>query len=97
MLFPEERLSRCAENLWNCYMILHRLLERETYFTRVQPVDPLSSCSLGRSLDGPSNEGNALLGVGEILAMEDLEFPVFLDKSVSDDSLVVECGPGDGR
>ena len=63
-------------------MLLHRLLERGTYFARVQFLELLSNYPLGRSLDSPSDKGTALLGVGEILAVEDLEFPVFLNKSV---------------
>jgi len=66
-------------------------------FTHVRLVDPLSSCPIGRSLEIPSDDGTALEGVGKILAMEDLEFPVLLDKSVGEDSIVVESGSEDGR
>ena len=66
-------------------------------FTRVYFVDLLSSYPLGRSLGGPSEDGVTLLGVAEFLAMEDLEFPVLLDNSVSDDGIVVLCGPEGGR
>ena len=58
-------------------------------------MDPLS-CPLGRSLDSPSDEGTTLSGVGEILAMDDLEFPVLLDNSIGDDTIVGERGPEDG-
>ena len=37
-----------------------------------------------------------LLRITEVLAKEDLEFPVLLDESVDDDSFVVERGPKDG-
>jgi hypothetical protein len=77
-------------------MLLHRLLERATHFPHVRFVD-LSSYPLCCSLDSPSEESVKLLGVAEILAMEDLEFPVLLDNSVDDDSVVVERGPEDGR
>jgi len=60
-------------------------------------VDPLSSRPLGRSLGSPSDEGITVLGVAEVLAVEDLEFPVLLDKSVDDDSIIFVRGPGDGR
>jgi hypothetical protein len=58
---------------------------------RARSTDPLSSCPLplGRSLDGPSEKGIKLFGVAEFLAMEDLEFPVLLDKSVGVGSIVV--------
>ena len=56
----------------------------------------LLSYPLGRSLDSASNECTTLLGVGEILAMEDLEFPVLLDKSVDDDGIIVERSSEDG-
>ena len=78
-------------------MLLRRLLERGTYFARVQFLELLSNYPLGRSLDSPSDKGTALLGVGAILAVEDLEFPVFLNKSVGDNSIVVERVPEDGR
>ena len=41
--------------------------------------------------------GATLLRIAEVLAKEDLEFPILLDKSVDDDSIVVERGPKDGR
>ena len=59
-------------------------------------VDLLSSYPLG-SLESPNDEGTTLLGVAEVLAMEDPEFPILLDKSVGGDSIVAERGPGDGR
>ena len=58
-------------------------------------MDPLSY-PLGRGLDSPSDEGNTLLRVGEILGMDVLEFPVLLNKSEGEDTIVVERGPEDG-
>ena len=66
-------------------------------FVHVRFLDPLSSYSLCRSLDSPSEEGTTLEGVGEILATEDLESPVLLDETVGEDSFVVDSGPGDDR
>ena len=66
-------------------------------FTHVHFADLLSSYPLGHSFKSPTDEGTALSGVGKILAIEYLELPVLLDKSVDDDSIVVERGPGDGR
>ena len=60
-------------------------------------MDLLSSSPLGRSLQSPGNNGATLLGVARVLAMEDLEFPIFLDKSVAEGSIVVERGPEHGR
>ena len=65
-------------------------------FTRVHFVD-LLRYPLGCSLDSLSDDGITLLGVAGVLATEDLEFPTLLDKSVGEDSIVVERGPGDGR
>jgi len=41
--------------------------------------------------------GITLLGVGEILAMEDLEIPVLFDKSKDADTIVGVRGPKGGR
>ena len=60
-------------------------------------MDLLSSCLLGRSLDKSSEEDVTLLGVGEALAVEDLEFSVLLDKSEDDDRVLGERGPGEWR
>ena len=60
-------------------------------------VDLLSSYPLGRSLESSSEEGITLFGVGEILATEDLEFPVLLNKIVDDMHIIVERGPKDGK
>jgi hypothetical protein len=61
-------------------------------------VGLLSSYPFCRSLsDGPSEEGIALLGVGEILAMEDLEFSVLLDSGVGGNCIVLVRGPEGGR
>lgn len=59
-------------------------------------MDLLSSCPLSRSRDSSSNKGVALLGVGEVLAVEDLKFPVLLDKSDDGDGFVGERLPEDG-
>jgi len=59
-------------------------------------VDLLSNYPLGRSLDSSSDEGAALLGVGEVLAMDDFKLPVLFDKSEDADSFVGERGSGDG-
>ena len=66
-------------------------------FTREHLLDLLSGYPLGRSLDSPSEEGVALVGVSEILAMEELDFPVLLDKTADDMHIVVERGPEDGK
>ena len=66
-------------------------------FTYVHFADLLSSYPLGHSFKSPSDEGTALSGVGEILAIEYFELPVLLDKSVDDDSIIVERGPEDSR
>ena len=63
-------------------------------FTRVHPVGLLSSNPLGRSLES-SNKRSALFRTGEIFAMDGLEFPVLLDKSVDHDGVViVRCPEG---
>jgi len=59
-------------------------------------VDLLSSYPLCCSLDSPSNECITLLGVDEVLAIDDLEFPILLDNSEGDDSIVADRGPEDG-
>jgi len=64
--------------------------DTQLIFTHVRFVDPLSSYPLGRSLESPSDEGTTLEWIDKILAMEDLEFPVFLDKGVGEDSIVGE-------
>ena len=68
-------------------------------YTRVHFVyHRLSSCPLDRNLGSPSkiNEGATTLGVGEIFEIENLEFPVLLDKSVGDGGIIVDRGPKDG-
>ena len=57
----------------------------------------LSSHPLSRSLESPSDDGVTLLGITEVLAMEDLESPVLLNKSEGDNSIVVDRGPEGGR
>ena len=59
-------------------------------------MDLLSSHPLDRSLDSPSDKGATLEGVCKILAMEDLEFPILLNKSVGDDGIIVERDPKGG-
>ena len=77
-------------------MLLHQpLLNTQLIFVHVYFVDPLSY-PLGRGLDSPSDDDTTLLGVGEILGTGDLEFPVLLDKSEGEDTVVVERGPEDG-
>ena len=78
-------------------MLLHQLLEHATYFKHIHFADLLSNYPLGCSLDSSSNESTTLFGVGKSLAMEDLEFPILLDKSIGKDSIVFERGPEDGR
>ena len=53
-------------------------------------MDLLSSSLLGRNGGNPSKEGATLLGVSKVLAMEDLEFSILLDKSDNGDSIVGE-------
>jgi len=60
-------------------------------------VDLLSSHPLCRSLGSPSGESIALLGVAEDPATEDVEFLILLDKSVGDNTIVIERAPKDGR
>ena len=66
-------------------------------FTHIRFVDILSNYPLGCSLDSPGDEGATLSGIGEILALEDLEFSIILGKSVDEESIVVQRGPEDGR
>jgi len=77
-------------------MVLRRLLERPSCFHTRTFVDLLSSRPLSRSLDSSSDKVVAHLGVGEVLAMEDLKFPVLLDKSDDGDGFVGERDPEDG-
>ena len=48
--------------------------------------------SLGQSLGNPTVEVAPLLGVREVLALKDLEFPILLDECEDGDRIVVECG-----
>ena len=66
-------------------------------FLHVHLVDLLSNCLLGRSLGNPSEEGDTLLGVGEVLAVDDLKLAVLLNKSDNGDTLIGERAPEDGR
>jgi len=59
-------------------------------------VGLLSNYPPGCSLDESSEEGVTLLGVGDVLRLEDFEFSVLLDKCDDDDRIVGERGPGDG-
>ena len=59
-------------------------------------MDLLSNYPLGRCLDSSGDKGVALLGVGEVLTMEDLEFSVLFDKSDDGDRVVGERDPKDG-
>jgi len=65
-------------------------------FTRIRFVDSLSSYPLGRSFGTPSDMGTTLLGVSEILAIEDFELPVLLDKSENGETIVGVRGPEGG-
>ena len=64
--------------------------------TRVRFVDLLSSCPPCRSLESSSNEGATLLGIGKVLTLEDLKFPVLLCKGEDGYTIVGERVPEDG-
>jgi hypothetical protein len=51
-----------------------------------------SRCLLGRNLGNCGIEGGTLLGVGEVLKLEDLNFPVLLDEREDEDTIVVPRG-----
>jgi len=72
-------------------------LNTRLVFTRVHFADLLSSYPLGYSLGGRGDMGFTLLGVGEILAMEDLELPALFDKSKDGESIVGVRDPEGGR
>ena len=55
-----------------------------------------TTCSLGLGRGNPSKEGGTLLGVGEVLQLEDLKFPVLLDESEDTERIIVELGAIDG-
>jgi hypothetical protein len=55
-----------------------------------------SGCPLCCDLGNPSDVGVTFLGVGEVLAMEDLETPILFDKSDDEDGTPGECVPEDG-
>ena len=65
--------------------------------THVHPVDLLSSRILGCSVGSSNVEGRPFLGVGEILAAEDLKLPILFDNSEDGDSIVGERTPKAGR
>ena len=50
-------------------------------------------CLFGKSLGNPSMKLTTLLGIREILASGELEFPTLLDKSVHAESIVLELIP----
>ena len=56
----------------------------------------LSGYPPSRCLDSSSDHGVTLPGVGEVFTMEDLKFPVLLDKSDDAKSFERERDPGDG-
>ena len=58
-------------------------------------MDRLSSYPLGRGLGSPSDEGTTLLGVDEMLAMEELELPALLNKSENKETIAAERSPED--
>jgi hypothetical protein len=59
-------------------------------------VNILNSCLLFCCLESSSDEFVTLLGVGEVLTMENLEFPVLLDNSEDESSFVGVRDPEDG-
>ena len=59
-------------------------------------MDLLNSYPLGRSLEKPNDKGATLVEVDDVLTVEDTEFPILLDKSEDGDTIVIECGPGNG-
>jgi len=59
-------------------------------------VDLLCAYPLGHSLGSSGDEGTTLLGVSEVFTMEDLKFPVLLDKCEDDDTFVRERDPEGG-
>ena len=59
-------------------------------------VDLLSSL-LGLNIFKPRVEGKTPLGVAEVLTIEDLKFPILLDKSEDGDRIEVESVPAGGR
>jgi hypothetical protein len=71
------------------------LLEHETHFLHIYFAN-LSNYLLCCSLGNSSEEGTTLLGVGKVLAMDDLEFPILLNKGIGDNSIVVVRDPRDG-
>jgi len=68
----DERLSRYTENPWDVatYFYAH-CSNTQLMFTHIHFVD-LLSCPLKSSPDSPSDEGAALFGVAEVLAITDL-------------------------
>ena len=53
---------------------------------------PLGRCGFGNHTES----GGALLRVGEVLEIEDLEFPILLDEREDVDGVVVVRGTEDG-
>ena len=51
---------------------------------------------MGCSLGSPSDIGAIFLGVQEDLAVENLKFPILLDKRDDDKSIAGQRGPEDG-
>ena len=72
-------------------------LDTQLIFTQVHFMDLLSGYPLGYSFGGPSDMSTTLLGVSEILAIEDLELPVLLDKSENGETIVGVRGSKGGR
>ena len=50
----------------------------------------------GHCLGNPTKEGATLLGIGEVLEIEDLKFPILLDDSEDREGIVLVLGPEDG-
>jgi len=94
---PREYLSRDAENSKIVIFFDTDCSNARPVSLQVHFVDLLSNYPPGRSLDNSSEEGVTLLGVGEVLTLEDLKFSVLLDKCDDDDRVIWERGPENGR
>jgi hypothetical protein len=65
-------------------------------FVYIHLVDLRCRCPLDRSLGNRSEENVALLRVGKILTMENLQFLVLFDKGDNQEAIVGERSPVDG-
>lgn len=67
-------------------------------FIHLNSVGPQNRYPLGpESFGCLSNEGTTLLGISEVIGLEDLNFAVLLDESDDGDTIVRELCPKDGR